>query len=82
MVLVHKLDNGIRVALEEISYVRSIALGIWVKNGSRNERPEENGVSHYLEHMMFKGTQTRTGRQIAEEMDMLGGQINAYTTKE
>lgn len=82
MVLLRRLDNGIRVALEEISHVRSISFGIWVKNGTRNEKPEENGVSHYLEHMMFKGTPSRTGRQIAEEMDMLGGQINAYTTKE
>lgn len=82
MVIIKKLDNGIRVALEEIPYVRSISFGIWVKNGSRNERPFENGVSHYIEHMMFKGTENRSARQIAEEMDALGGQINAYTTKE
>lgn len=82
MVIIRTLDNGIRVALEEIPYVRSISFGIWVKNGSRNERPFENGVSHYIEHMMFKGTETRSARQIAEEMDALGGQINAYTTKE
>lgn len=82
MVIIKKLDNGISVALEEIAYVRSISFGIWVKNGSRNERPEENGVSHFIEHMMFKGTENRTARQIAEEMDALGGQINAYTTKE
>ena len=82
MVDIRTLDNGIRVALEPISYVRSISFGIWVKNGSRNELPWENGVSHYIEHMMFKGTENRTARQIAEEMDALGGQINAYTTKE
>ncbi len=82
MVHIKRLDNGIRVALEAIPYVRSISLGIWVKNGSRNELPQENGVSHYIEHMMFKGTESRTARQIAEEMDALGGQINAYTTKE
>ena len=82
MVTIRTLDNGIRVALESISYVRSISFGIWVKNGSRNELPQENGVSHYIEHMMFKGTKSRTARQIAEEMDALGGQINAYTTKE
>ena len=82
MVDIRTLDNGIRVALEPISYVRSISFGIWVKNGSRNELPRENGVSHYIEHMMFKGTENRTARQIAEEMDALGGQINAYTTKE
>ncbi|MBQ7758359.1 M16 family metallopeptidase [Anaerotignum sp.] len=82
MVVIRTLDNGIKVALESISYVRSISFGIWVKNGSRNELPQENGVSHYIEHMMFKGTENRTARQIAEEMDALGGQINAYTTKE
>ncbi|MBR4015379.1 MAG: insulinase family protein [Anaerotignum sp.] len=82
MVIIKTLDNGIRVALEPISYVRSISFGIWVKNGSRNEQPMENGVSHYIEHMMFKGTEHRCAREIAEEMDALGGQINAYTTKE
>ncbi len=82
MVTMKKLQNGISVALEEISYVRSISFGIWIKNGSRNERDEENGVSHFIEHMMFKGTENRTARQIAEAMDALGGQINAYTTKE
>ncbi len=82
MVIIRTLDNGIKVALESIPYVRSISFGIWVKNGSRNELPRENGVSHYIEHMMFKGTENRTARQIAEEMDALGGQINAYTTKE
>ena len=82
MVTIRTLDNGIKVALEPIPYVRSISFGIWVKNGSRNELPHENGVSHYIEHMMFKGTENRTARQIAEEMDALGGQINAYTTKE
>ena len=82
MIVVKKLDNGISVALEELPYARSIAFGIWVKNGSRNERPFENGVSHFIEHMMFKGTEHRTAKEIAEEMDILGGQINAYTTKE
>ena len=82
MLTIEKLENGIQVVLEEIGYVRSISFGIWVKNGTRNERPEENGISHYIEHMMFKGTENRSARQIAEEMDALGGQINAYTTKE
>ncbi len=82
MVIIKKLQNGISVALEEIAYVRSISFGIWVKNGSRNERPEENGVSHFIEHMMFKGTENRSAKEIAQAMDALGGQINAYTTKE
>ena len=58
MLTIEKLENGIQVVLEEIGYVRSISFGIWVKNGTRNERPEENGISHYIEHMMFKGTET------------------------
>lgn len=76
------LDNGIRVALEPISHVRSTAFGIWVKNGTRNEQVHENGISHFIEHMMFKGTETRTATEIASEMDALGSQMNAYTTKE
>lgn len=72
MLTIEKLENGIQVVLEEIGYVRSISFGIWVKNGTRNERPEENGISHYIEHMMFKGTENRSARQIAEEMDALG----------
>ena len=82
MVVIKKLDNGVRVVLEEIEYVRSISFGIWVRNGSRNEQPENNGMSHFIEHMLFKGTENRTARQIAQEMDAVGGQINAYTTKE
>ncbi len=82
MLTIQTLENGMKVVLEEIGYVRSISFGIWVKNGTRNERPEENGISHYIEHMMFKGTENRSARKIAEEMDALGGQINAYTTKE
>ena len=76
------LSNGMRVVLEKIPYVRSVSFGIWVNNGSVNESKEENGVSHFIEHMMFKGTEKRSARDIAEEMDEVGGQINAYTTKE
>ncbi len=82
MVTIHRLRNGVTVVLEEIPYVRSIAFGIWVKNGSLDEPQQLGGISHFLEHMMFKGTQNRTAREIAEEMDGVGGQINAYTTKE
>lgn len=76
------LSNGIRVILEDIPYVRSISFGIWVKNGSADEADDEEGISHYIEHMLFKGTYKRNGKGIAEEMDEIGGQINAYTTKE
>jgi predicted Zn-dependent peptidase len=76
------LSNGIRVVLEDIPYVRSISFGIWVKNGSADESDDKAGISHFIEHMLFKGTSKRNGKDIAEEMDEIGGQINAYTTKE
>ncbi len=82
MVLEKQLENGLNIIIEEIPYVRSVSFGIWVKNGSANETPAENGVSHFIEHMLFKGTTDRTAKDIAEEMDSIGGQINAYTTKE
>lgn len=76
------LSNGIRVAAEHIPYVKSVSVGVWVGNGSRYERAEENGISHFIEHMVFKGTYTRTARDIALEMDSVGGQLNAFTTRE
>jgi predicted Zn-dependent peptidase len=68
--------------LENIPTVRSAAIGVWIKTGSRNETPELNGVSHFLEHMFFKGTTTRNAREIAESFDSIGGQVNAFTSKE
>jgi predicted Zn-dependent peptidase len=76
------LDNGMRIAMEEMDSIRSVSFGIWIKNGSRNETPENNGISHFIEHMMFKGTQRRTAKDIADDMDAVGGELNAYTTKE
>ena len=76
------LPNGLRVVGEYIDHVRSCTVGVWVKVGSMNEQPEENGLSHFIEHMVFKGTQSRSARDIAEEMDMVGGQLNAFTSKE
>ncbi|MCI6378515.1 MAG: insulinase family protein [Clostridiales bacterium] len=76
------LPNGLRVVGERLTHVRSCTVGVWVKVGSMNERPEENGLSHFIEHMVFKGTKNRTARDIAEEMDMAGGQLNAFTSKE
>lgn len=67
---------------EKMPYVRSVAIGIWVKAGSAFERDEEWGISHFIEHMLFKGTPTRTARMIAEQFDRIGGDINAYTSKE
>jgi len=77
-----KLPNGVRIVYEKLNYVRSAAVGIWVKNGSRNELPEENGISHFIEHMLFKGTESRSTADIATAMDAIGGQVNAFTSKE
>ncbi len=82
MVTVYTCKNGVRIVSEEMPHVRSISVGIWVGAGSRFELPEENGITHFIEHMLFKGTKTRTARQIAEEFDRIGGEINAFTSKE
>jgi predicted Zn-dependent peptidase len=76
------LDNGIRVVSQEMPDHRSVSLGIWVENGSRHEARHENGISHFIEHLLFKGTERRTAAQIAEEMDAVGGVLNAFTAKE
>ena len=76
------LPNGARVVFERMEGVRSVSLGIWVGAGSRFERAEEGGSAHFIEHMLFKGTETRTAAQLAEEADALGGQMNAYTTRD
>ncbi|HAG08762.1 MAG TPA: peptidase M16 [Desulfotomaculum sp.] len=76
------LGNGLQIITKSISHVRSIAVGIWVDAGSRYEAPSLNGISHFIEHLMFKGTARRTARQIAEALDEVGGQLNAFTTKE
>ena len=76
------LKNGVRVVMEHIPYLRSACLGIWIKNGSRFETEQNSGVSHFIEHMLFKGTDKRSAKQIADEMDAIGGQLNAFTSKE
>jgi predicted Zn-dependent peptidase len=75
-------QNGVRIVLEQIPTVRSVAIGLWIKTGSIDETPENNGISHFLEHMFFKGTATRSARDIAESFDSIGGQVNAFTSKE
>lgn len=77
-----KLKNGMCIALERLPHVRSAAFGIWVGTGSRHETPALAGASHALEHMVFKGTYTRTSQEIARHMDAIGGRLNAFTTKE
>jgi predicted Zn-dependent peptidase len=76
------LDNGIRIVTQEMPDHRSVSLGIWVENGSRHESPQQNGISHFVEHLLFKGTERRSAAQIAEEMDAVGGVLNAFTAKE
>jgi len=82
--MIHKsvLPNGLRVLSEPMPSVVSSTIGIWVENGSRYETPEQNGVSHFIEHLLFKGTRTRTAAQIAEQIDAVGGVLNAFTGKE
>lgn len=74
--------NGVRIIHEKMPYVRSVAIGIWVKAGSLDETADEWGLSHFIEHMLFKGTSKRNAKTIAEEFDRIGGDINAYTSKE
>jgi predicted Zn-dependent peptidase len=76
------LPNGLIVLSEEMAHIRSIAIGIWMKTGSRDESPELNGISHFTEHMVFKGTKTRTARDIARQVDSIGGNMDAFTGKE
>ncbi|HMK61246.1 MAG TPA: pitrilysin family protein [Dissulfurispiraceae bacterium] len=82
MVTKRYLDNGIPVIMEQVKSSRSFIVGIWVKVGSRNELPDKNGVSHFLEHMFFKGTKKRSAHDIAIDIDSLGGDLNAFTSRE
>jgi len=74
--------NGLVLATEAMPQLRSVSLGVWMKQGSRHEMAEENGISHFIEHLLFKGTETRTARDIALQIDSIGGQMDAFTTKE
>jgi predicted Zn-dependent peptidase len=76
------LPNGIRVVTEAMPYVRSVSLGVWIGSGSRMEHGPENGISHFIEHMVFKGTQHRSAEDIAREVDSVGGGLDAFTSKE
>ena len=77
-----RLPNGITVLTEHMPSLRSVTAGIWVRRGSRHEAPELNGICHFIEHAVFKGTQHRTARDIAVESDRLGGHLDAFTTHE
>jgi hypothetical protein len=76
------LDNGLTLLTESMPHVRSVTIGVWLRRGSRNEPARLNGISHFIEHLVFKGTETRTAREIALSMDSVGGQIDAFTSKE
>ncbi|KGX93125.1 zinc protease [Pontibacillus halophilus JSM 076056 = DSM 19796] len=82
MVKTYTCSNGLRIVMEEIPTVRSVTIGLWVLAGSRNETKENNGISHFIEHMFFKGTKKRSAKDIAEAFDSIGGQVNAFTSKE
>ena len=77
-----KLPNDMTVIMERIPHVRSVSVGIWVKEGSRHEFEEENGLSHFIEHLLFKGTEKRTAKDIAMTIDSIGGQLDAFTSRE
>src|SRR3954465_15139128 len=74
-----RLPSGLVVVTDNMPHLETASLGVWVGAGSRDEAPEENGISHFLEHMAFKGTTRRTARQISEEIESVGGDINAAT---
>ncbi|MDP2321583.1 MAG: pitrilysin family protein [Acidobacteriota bacterium] len=76
------LANGVRLATERMPHVRSVAIGIWLTRGSRHEPTESMGIAHFVEHMLFKGTPTRSAEEIAQQVDSIGGQIDAFTSKE
>jgi predicted Zn-dependent peptidase len=76
------LPNGLVVLTERMEHMRSVSMGVWIKTGSRDERPELNGISHFVEHMVFKGTKSRSAQHIAREVDAIGGNLDAFTSKE
>src|SRR5262245_65704577 len=82
MVIEDTLPSGMRLVTEAMSHVRSVTVGVWVTRGSRHETDEESGVAHFVEHMLFKGTTARSAREIAQTIDSVGGQLDAFTAKE
>lgn len=81
-VAVSTLANGVRVITETLPHVRSVATGVWIGTGSRQEAPDQNGLSHFIEHMLFKGTANRSAEEIARSVDSIGGHLDAFTAKE
>ena len=79
---VTRLPSGLTVVTDAMPHLESASLGVWVGAGARDEREDEHGISHFLEHMAFKGTERRSARAIAEEIEAVGGHLNAYTSRE
>ena len=82
MYRMENLPNGVRIVTEEIPNVRSVAIGLWIGAGTRDESEDNRGISHFIEHMLFKGTRKRSAKELAEALEAVGGQLNAFTTKE
>ena len=82
MVVAETLSSGLRLVTETMPHVRSVTVGVWLTRGSRHESEAQSGIAHFVEHMLFKGTATRSARQIAQEIDSIGGQLDAFTAKE
>ena len=78
----YTLDNGLSIVLNCMPHMKSVSAGIFIKSGSVYENAQNNGIAHFIEHMLFKGTENRTAEQISEESDELGGTLNAYTAEE
>src|ERR1700690_3598173 len=76
------LPNGLTILTEEMQHIRSVSIGVWIKSGSRDEEPQWNGISHFVEHMVFKGTANRSAEAIARQVDSIGGNMDAFTAKE
>src|SRR5262245_38294693 len=77
-----RLDNGLTVVMDRMEHVRSVSLGVWLRTGSRHETERQNGISHFIEHLVFKGTRRRSAQEIARIIDSIGGQVDAFTGKE
>ena len=82
MVVRDVLDNGLRLITETMPHVRSVTIGVWLMRGSRHESDARSGIAHFVEHMLFKGTDTRSAEDIAQAIDSIGGQLDAFTAKE
>src|SRR5512134_2831214 len=82
MIVKEVLENGLTLVTEAMPHVRSVAIGVWLKRGSRHETPVQSGISHFIEHMVFKGTRTRSAEVIAAQVDSIGGHMDAFTAKE